>query len=212
MGNFVAGSVQGGNVIATGHTATQTQTYNRRSPQPDFTEFDAISSDSDMPPTEILSSSFPPSTQSSGESFPPAASLGSCAKTPSSPPLADSNANVTRGNASETNATNPTEAEASRAETITLESNPKRFGADKNNVERTNAAELNAENLDTPKPNDPTVDSREYSLRTGNQERLRIEILELDVEFLKRRNGKLEERIDDLMKIIAAMEQRMNCR
>lgn len=178
MGNFVAGSVQGGTLTASGHTATQKQTHIGNSPEPEFAELDAISSDSDLPPTEILSNSSSAGMQSNDESFRQmnrrTASPTGVATAPSPP--------VNTHDAAETNAD-----EVNAAEPI-------------------QAAEAPA----------PEVNAPQFS---DTQDRLRKEILELDVEFLKKdveflkkRNGKLEERIDDLMKTINSMQQKLTGR
>lgn len=179
MGNFVAGSVQGGALTASGHTATQKQTHIGNSPVPEFPELDAISSDSDLPPTEILSNSSFAGAQSSDESFGKTnrrtASHTGVATAPS-PPI-NTHVNAAETNADEVNA-----------------------------VEPMKAAEAPV----------PEVNAPQFS---DTQDRLRKEILELDVEslkndveFLKKRNGKLEERIDDLMKTINAMQQKLTGR
>jgi len=56
------------------------------------------------------------------------------------------------------------------------------------------------------------ADTPEINQGEGRQDRLCIEILKLDVEFLKRRNAMLEERIDDLMNTIAVVQGRVRGR
>ncbi|KAF8429592.1 hypothetical protein EV426DRAFT_581932 [Tirmania nivea] len=169
VGNFVAGSIQGGKVIATGHTAIPKQKSLETSPEPAFTELDGISSDSDLPPTEILSS-FSSSTHSGDESFHPKTSP----KLISTPP----------------------------ASLYPVHSGVK--------APEANAIQINATQIKAMQTNGTQTDAPEVSEGEGRQNRLRVEILELDVEFLKRRNAKLEERIDDLMNTIAVMQNRVN--
>lgn len=172
MGNFVAGSVHSGNLTATGHTAIQKQKYIGSSPVPDFTGLDGISSDSDMPPTEILSS-YPNSTQSGDEVLHPKTS-----------PKLSSRPSV---NATQTKATQTKVTQASGTQTRGTQASE---------------TQTSGTRADTP----------EINQGEGRQDRLCIEILKLDVEFLKRRNAMLEERIDDLMNTIAVVQGRVRGR
>ena len=91
------------------------------------------------------------------------------------------------------------------------------------NAQEANAATANAAQNIATKTSATQTNATTRSIRTqtytlevgegeGRQDRLRMEILELDVEFLKRRNSKLEERIDDLMNTIGVMQRRMSNR
>lgn len=167
------------------------QKYIASSPIPNFTEFDGISSDSDLPPTEILSSS-PNSTQSGDESF-HSKTLPESFPTPLAS-LYPANPGM---KAPETKIAEASVAEASAA------------AAD---ATQTKATQTKATKTSATQTNETQTDAPEVIEGERRQDRLRMEILELDVEFLRKRNAKLEERIDDLVNTIAIMQRRVSGR